>query len=109
MYTNCIFCQIVSGELPSEKVFENDQFLVIENKFPKAPVHLLVIPKEHMPSIGYTDERDAGLLGEIMALGAKTAKDKDLKDFKLVFNNGKYTQIPHLHLHLVSGPALESL
>ena len=73
--TQCLFCKIVSGEIPSRKVFENDELLVFHDINPAAPVHLLVIPKHHVTSMQDITEADAGWLGRMMSLIPKIAAE----------------------------------
>ena len=71
--TDCIFCKIINKEVPSEKpIYEDDKLIVISDIKPKAPFHLLVIPKKHIISIGYLEEEDKGLMGEMLLLAKKT-------------------------------------
>jgi histidine triad (HIT) family protein len=103
---DCIFCKITSKQIPTNMVSENDEFMVIHDKFPKAPVHMLIIPKKHLGSVSEVGDNEEALLGRAILLARKIAGEQKLTDYKLLFNNGKYSEIPHLHLHLVSGPDL---
>jgi histidine triad (HIT) family protein len=103
---DCIFCKIINKEIAVEPVFENDQFIVINDKFPKAEIHMLVIPKEHIGSIGTLDQSQKGMLGEALILAKEVAAQKGIVDYKLLLNNGRHTEVPHLHLHLISGENL---
>jgi histidine triad (HIT) family protein len=104
---DCIFCKIANKEIPTNMVKETDLFVVIHDKFPKAPVHMLIIPKKHVESISLISDAEEALLGRALLLGREVAKEQGLEDYKLLLNNGKYSEIPHLHLHLVSGPELD--
>ncbi|GAC1413520.1 MAG: histidine triad nucleotide-binding protein [Candidatus Doudnabacteria bacterium] len=98
----CLFCEIINS--PDRLVvFENDQAVVLPSKYPAAETHLLIIPKKHIKSVIEMAGSDALLVGELIALASKTAKEKEITDYKLIFNAGKYAQIPHLHLHLLAG------
>ena len=102
--SDCVFCKIVAGEIPSKKVFENDRLLAFEDINPKAPTHILLIPKKHVENL--TDgQADPALLGEIVAQSASLARQLDVGDFRLVANNGKGAGqlVFHLHLHLLAG------
>jgi histidine triad (HIT) family protein len=105
----CLFCKIVKGEIPSEKIFENKKVLVIKDIHPKAEVHLLILPKKHISSIKDLTEKDKGLVGEMIFVAKGIAKEKNLKGYKLIFNVGREggQLIDHLHLHLLSGKKIE--
>jgi|SRR5215471_7426535 len=101
---DCIFCKIVAGEIPSKKVFENERVLAFEDINPKAPTHILVIPKKHVENVS-DGQADPALLGEIVAQSAAVARKVGLTDFRLVANNGKEAGqlVFHLHFHLLGG------
>jgi len=101
---DCIFCKIVAGEIPSKKVFENERVLAFEDINPKAPTHILVIPKKHVENVS-DGQADPALLGEIVAQCAAVARRVGLSDFRLVANNGKEAGqlVFHLHFHLLGG------
>lgn len=101
-----IFCKIINKEIEVEPVFENDEFIVINDKFPKAEIHMLVIPKKHVGSIGTLGESEKELLGEAFLLAKEIAAEKGVVDYKLLLNNGRHSEIPHLHLHIISGENL---
>src|SRR5262249_35574513 len=103
MQENCIFCKIVNKEIVSSPIYEDDHFVVIPDKFPKAPIHFLLIPKEHITSIAEARDENLETLGKILLLGRNVANDQGIADFKLVFNAGRYLEVPHLHLHLMAG------
>jgi len=102
--SDCVFCKIVAGELPSKKVFENERILAFEDINPKAPIHILLIPRKHVVNL-LDGAADPGLLGEIVALSAEIAKQRGARDYRLVTNTGlEAGQIVfHLHFHLLSG------
>ena len=104
-----LFSKIISGELPAEKVFENERILVIKDKFPAAPVHLLIIPKKAIPNFQSMTEEDLALLPEIGALAQQLAKEFNVEnDYRLLTNNGESSgqSIFHLHFHLIGGKKL---
>lgn len=105
---NCVFCKIAKHEQDSDILFENDQLIVISDIMPKAPVHLLVIPKEHIPSIN--ELTNSELAGAMIMTAQQQAKERCIAEsgYKLVFNVGKEGGqiIPHLHLHLLGGKQL---
>lgn len=102
--SDCVFCRIVAGELPSKKVFETDRLLAFEDINPKAPVHLLLIPKTHVVNLldGASDEP---LMGELVAASARIARERGLTDYRLVANTGAEAGqlVFHLHFHLLAG------
>lgn len=104
---NCIFCKIGRKELSADVLFEDDNYVVFKDINPKAPVHLLIIVKTHIISITDIKEEDRNLLGGLLLLAKKIAKDNNLESggYKLVFNVGRGggQVIDHLHLHLLAG------
>ncbi|MGB9791098.1 MAG: histidine triad nucleotide-binding protein [Thermacetogeniaceae bacterium] len=109
--SDCVFCKIVSRQLSSSIVYEDEEFLAFRDINPVAPTHVLLIPKKHMSSLLDVPEQDAPLLGRLMSLAAKLAKDLGLADegFRVVINTGKNggQTVGHLHLHLLGGRALQ--
>ena len=108
---DCIFCKIVNGEIPSTKVFENDELVAFDDVNPVAPVHVLVIPKKHIATLNDAVEDDEGLLGRLL-LSAKTiAREKGLskKGYRTVFNTmrGGGQVVFHIHMHVIGGRPLE--
>jgi histidine triad (HIT) family protein len=101
---DCVFCKIVAGEIPSRKVFENDRILAFEDINPKAPTHILLIPKKHLENLN-DGASDPALLGEIVARSAALAKELGVPDFRLVTNTGREAGqlVFHLHFHLLAG------
>lgn len=102
----CLFCRIVSGEVPSRKVFEDDTVMAFEDIHPQAPVHILVIPKEHLPTVADLPEDRPTLIGRLMGAANRLAEEKGLKGgYRLVFNcrADAGQEVYHLHLHLLGG------
>lgn len=107
--TDCIFCKIAKGEIPADKVFEDDKVVAFRDIHPKADVHLLVIPRMHIPSLGELGPEHDGLMGYMLRLLPKLAKDQGLTDgFRTVINTGKGggQEVFHLHIHLLGGSKL---
>lgn len=108
--SDCIFCKIVKGELPTNKVLETDDILVIRDINPKAPVHDLVVPKKHLESLNDAKEEDKEILGEMVLTAVKAAKKEGIYDkgYRLIINTGKNggQLVPHLHMHLLGGKNL---
>jgi histidine triad (HIT) family protein len=106
----CIFCKIINKEISSETIYQDDKILAIQDIEPKAPVHLLIIPKKHIPSINYLRKEDRELIGELCLIAQKLAKKYKISGsgYRLVFNIGKDAgqTVDHLHLHLLGGKKL---
>jgi histidine triad (HIT) family protein len=103
---SCIFCKIVSGEIPSTPVFEDELAFAFADINPKAPVHVLVVPREHIVSIHEAGHHHKELLGHLMAVAAEIARAKGLtKGYRVVTNVGDDggQTVDHLHLHLLGG------
>src|SRR5574344_1127397 len=102
MAESCIFCKIISGEIPSTKVYENDYVIAINDLNPKAKVHVLVIPKEHVDSMNELE--DEKLMSEILKAVKEVAKIKKLKSYRIHVNTGKEEgqMVFHLHFHVIS-------
>ncbi len=106
MSENCIFCKIVRGEIPSRKVYEDDDVLAFHDINPVAPVHFILVPKQHLVSLLEAESRHEALLGKMMVLAPKLAKEQGLETgFRLVINNGKGggQEVFHLHIHVIGG------
>jgi len=107
---NDIFCKIIAGELPSTKVYEDDDVLAFRDLHPAAPTHILVIPKAHLTSLWEADEDDAKILGTLMLRARDVAREQGLQEggFRLVINNGAGAgqTVFHLHLHVIGGREL---
>ena len=107
---NTIFGKIIRGEIPADKVYEDDRALAFKDINPAAPVHILVIPKEHVVNLLDAEEEHAELLGHLMLVAAKVAREQGLEEdgFRLVANNGAGAgqTVFHLHLHVIGGRSL---
>lgn len=104
---DCLFCQIINKEIPSKTVYEDEKILVIKDIKPLAPVHLLVMPKKHILSVDHLVSADKDLMGELILVAQKIARDQGIAQtgYKLNFNVGRGGGqiINHLHLHLLGG------
>ncbi len=100
---DCIFCKIIKGEIPSKKVLENDKFLAFHDINPIAPIHVLIIPKEHFEKF---DSTPSSLLVEMAEFIKGVAKELDINDYRLITNNGANAgqEVFHLHIHMVANP-----
>jgi len=104
---DCIFCKIINKEMPTDLVYEDEKFLVIKDIKPLAPIHLLLITKKHIPSVDHLAVDDKELIGELVLLAQKVAREQGISQtgYKIGFNVGKGGGqiINHLHLHLLGG------
>ena len=103
----CLFCKMVSGVIPCDKVHENENVLAFRDIDPKAPTHILIIPKKHITTLNEINENDQELLGELLLTAKKIAKDEgiDTSGYRTVFNcnsDGGQT-VFHIHMHLLGG------
>lgn len=100
----CIFCKIISKEAPAEIVYEDENVIAFPDIDPKAPVHILIIPKKHIPSVDHVEIEDKTLMGELILAAQKIAREKGLDGYKLEIYVGRSAGqvIDHLHLHLLS-------
>ncbi len=106
MSGDCLFCKIARGEIPSNKVYEDDELLAFHDIHPVAPVHFMLIPKLHLASLLEADEQHAALLGRMLLLTPKLAKEQGLNNgFRTVINSGKGggQEVFHLHIHVIGG------
>ena len=107
---NCIFCKIIKGEIPSSKVYEDDEILAFKDINPAAPIHILVIPKKHITSLIEIEESDERLIGKIYKTINKIVKEQefDQKGFRVIVNCGEDggQEVGHLHFHLLAGKKL---
>lgn len=107
-----IFSKIIDGEIPSDKVFENERILAFKDINPVAPVHLLIIPKKEIPDLQSVAPEDLPLVAEMVAVAQQLAKEFNVeKGYRLITNNGSPSgqQVFHLHFHLVGGRDLGAL
>jgi len=104
---NCIFCKIVAGHIPADKVYEDDEIVAFRDIHPWAPVHILLIPKRHIVSMVDVTEADAPLLGRMMAVSPRLLRELGVTDgFRHVVNTGRdgRQEVMHLHVHAMGGP-----
>ncbi|MBL4821283.1 MAG: histidine triad nucleotide-binding protein [Gammaproteobacteria bacterium] len=107
MSDDCLFCKIIAGDIPSNKVYSDDEVYAFHDISPAAPVHILVIPKNHIPAVIEAGSQDEGLLGRLILRANEIAKQQGLADdgFRYVINSGNYggQTVSHLHLHILGG------
>jgi histidine triad (HIT) family protein len=104
--TDCLFCKIIAGKIPSKKVFEDDQAFAFEDINPQAPTHILIIPKRHIVDIKEATEADAEIIGYLNLVATKIARERKLEHgYRTVYNVGPDSgqSVFHLHLHLLGG------
>ncbi len=103
----CLFCRIVAGELPSTTVAEDETVLAIRDIAPRSPTHVLLLPREHVPSAADLTDDDAPLLGRLFAMAAELARSEGIADggYRIVTNVGTWggQSVDHLHFHLMGG------
>ena len=102
---NCLFCKIIAGDIPSNKVYEDDLCYAFYDIDPQAPTHFLVIPKAHITSVSAVDESNQTTVGHIFAVIAKITKELGLDSYRVVSNIGEQAgqSVFHLHFHVLSG------
>jgi len=106
----CIFCQIASGRIPSDIVYQDEEVIAFRDIKPQAPLHLIIIPRKHIPSLTHLSEADSALIGRMVAVANQLAKKEDVAQngYRLVINCGEQggQLVPHLHMHLIGGRGL---
>lgn len=105
---DCIFCKIVNKEAPADIIYEDDKIIAFKDVNPYAPIHLLIVPRKHIPSVNHVEIDDKALIGDLILAAQKIAKEKNLKGYKLLINVGRSAGqiIDHLHIHLLSGKTI---
>jgi histidine triad (HIT) family protein len=112
MTEECIFCRIVAGEVPGDIVYQDEDFLAFRDILPKAPTHVIIIPKTHITSVAELADGQQELAGNLIIIATDLARKEGLakKGYRLVINCGPEggQVVPHLHLHLVGGRQMEA-
>ena len=107
---DCLFCKIIKGEIPSEKVYEDEEVLAFNDINPEAPIHILVVPKKHIISLAHIEKDDEKLIGKIFGVIDKISEEKDFKQdgYRVITNCGENggQSINHLHFHILAGKKL---
>lgn len=107
---NCVFCKIIAGEIPSAKVYEDGEIVIFKDIEPKAPVHLLCVPKEHFAYLSQLNEERAALVGRtLLKIGQLKDKLGLSEGYRVIINQGENAgqTVHHLHIHLLGGKQLE--
>lgn len=109
---DCIFCKIAKKEASSEIVYEDERIMAFKDIYPKAPVHILIVPKKHIHSANHIEEEDKELVGELFLVAKKVAKEQGVAEtgYRLSFNVGRDAGqvVDHLHMHLLGGKKIPS-
>jgi histidine triad (HIT) family protein len=104
---NCVFCRIIERRASGKIVYEDEQVVAIEDLHPQAPVHLLVLPRKHLPSLKEATPEDESLLGHLFTVAARLARERGLesKGYRTVINNGTWAgqSVFHVHVHILGG------
>ena len=107
---DCLFCKIVKGEVPSNKVYEDEEIVAFYDIDPAAPIHILVIPKKHIASLAHLEKEDEKLVGRIYGVINQIAEEKGFKEegYRVIVNCGENggQEIMHLHFHILAGKRL---
>ena len=110
MAEKCLFCRIVAGEIPSDIVYQDEDFLAFRDIEPQAPKHVIIIPKTHITSLAELTEKQQGLIGRLIILARNLAEEEEIakSGYRLAINCGPEggQLVPHLHLHLIGGRKL---
>ncbi|NRF91845.1 histidine triad nucleotide-binding protein [Paenibacillus frigoriresistens] len=111
--SDCIFCKIIEGELPSKKVYEDEQIVAFHDIQPASPIHALIIPKKHIASLADAGEEDWNIIGQIQRVAAQIARELDVEEsgYRVITNIGANAGqiVHHLHYHLMAGARLSPL
>ena len=105
---NCIFCKIISGQIPAKKAYEDDEVIAFHDIRPQAPVHLLVIPKVHVATLYDAQAQHQSALGKMLVVAGRLAREAGAADgFRVIVNNGRvaHQEVYHVHMHVLGGPS----
>jgi len=107
---SCLFCRILAGEVPADTIYQDERCIAFRDVNPQAPVHVLVIPREHLESLDEAAQKDEALLGHLLRVGARVANDQGLSEsgYRSVINTGAGAgqSVFHLHVHVLGGRPL---
>lgn len=108
---DCLFCRIISGQVPGDIVYQDDQVVAMRDRYPKAPTHVLILSREHIPSLREITEEHSGLMAHIIHTGARLAREFGIAEdgYRLAVNVGAWggQAIYHIHFHLLGGRPLK--
>jgi histidine triad (HIT) family protein len=102
---SCLFCKIMAGEIPGDFVHQDEHCVVIRDINPQAPMHVLVIPREHLESLDDASQKEEGLLGHLLRVGARVANEESQDSYRTVINTGAGAgqSVFHVHVHVLGG------
>lgn len=105
--SSCIFCKIISQEIPATIITENDQVIVIKDRSPKSPIHYLIIPKVHRDDMSHFSKEDSGIAAALLLMAAQLGKE--IKSYRLIMNNGTSVgqSVFHAHMHFLAGKTMD--
>ena len=108
MSENCLFCKIINGDIPADKLYEDDDILAFRDIAPQAPVHFLIIPKKHIAGPAAVSGEDEQIIGKMMRMSGELAEKEGVKHFRAVLNNGEEAgqTVFHIHMHILGGRAM---
>jgi histidine triad (HIT) family protein len=108
MSDNCLFCKIIAGEIPADKLYEDDDILAFRDIAPQAPIHFLVIPKKHIKGPESVQIEDDEVIGKLMRIGNEIALKEGIEHYRMVFNNGEKAgqTVFHIHMHILGGRSM---
>jgi len=111
MTRDCIFCKIAKKEIPSKIRYEDEEVIAFDDISPKAPIHILIVPKIHINSLSAMGDAETDIATKLISVAKQIAKENNIDSFRLVFNSGKDAgmEIDHLHLHLLGGGKLGTM
>ncbi len=108
--TDCVFCQIVAGKIPSKTLYQDEEMIAFRDINPVAPTHVLIIPKKHIPSLVHLSDDETPLIGHMVKIANQLAREEGVAEsgYRLVISCGKQggQVVPHLHMHLIGGRRL---
>lgn len=110
--SDCIFCRIIKGEIPSTKVYEDDEILAFKDIHPQAQVHFLIIPKKHLASLADAALEDVPVLGRMLELAPRLARELGAGEgFRTIINTGRHggQEVYHLHMHVLGGQQMPAM
>ena len=105
---NCVFCKIIAGKMPGEFLHQDESCVVLRDLHPQAPMHVLVIPREHIESLADASQKDQNVLGHLLRVGARVANEQEHESYRTVINTGAGAgqSVFHLHVHVLAGRSM---
>lgn len=105
MSDDCLFCKIAKGDIPADKLYEDDDIIAFRDISPQAPVHFLVVPKKHISGPAAVAREDQELIGKIVRMGGEIAEQEGIAHYRILFNNGEQAgqSVFHIHMHVLGG------